>query len=242
MFCPNCGTNCGEANFCHNCGTKLIVDTPQLLTADEDSYAIPVGEYTGAGASVWLGEDEFVIRNKIFAKIYEESIPYDKVTELLFARPYGLFGPGYIVVRWEGNAHIPLPSNKSEMSLDKTSISFANEPVFYQIFQLLRSQAPSCVKSVIVDDSTEKTNLDAVLPDLDLNAHFDQFNPYRRKASAALRQKYRINRKTAWQLITKLFDARQMELYDADPSLAIRDLNRVIKEEKRFADELRNIK
>ena len=23
MFCPNCGTDCGEAKFCSECGTKL---------------------------------------------------------------------------------------------------------------------------------------------------------------------------------------------------------------------------
>ena len=25
MFCPNCGNNCGNANFCPNCGQKLTV-------------------------------------------------------------------------------------------------------------------------------------------------------------------------------------------------------------------------
>ena len=29
MYCPNCGTNVGDANFCPNCGQKVKVEKPQ---------------------------------------------------------------------------------------------------------------------------------------------------------------------------------------------------------------------
>ena len=29
MYCPNCGTNVGDANFCPNCGQKLKIDEPK---------------------------------------------------------------------------------------------------------------------------------------------------------------------------------------------------------------------
>lgn len=29
MYCPNCGTNVGDANFCPNCGQKIKVEKPQ---------------------------------------------------------------------------------------------------------------------------------------------------------------------------------------------------------------------
>lgn len=34
MYCPNCGTNVGDANFCPNCGQKVKAEEPQEKAVD----------------------------------------------------------------------------------------------------------------------------------------------------------------------------------------------------------------
>ena len=34
MYCPNCGTNVGDANFCPNCGQKVKAEAPQEKAVD----------------------------------------------------------------------------------------------------------------------------------------------------------------------------------------------------------------
>ena len=36
MFCPNCGNNCGDANFCPNCGQRL---KESVITASAAAHA-----------------------------------------------------------------------------------------------------------------------------------------------------------------------------------------------------------
>lgn len=43
MFCPNCGKNCGDANFCSSCGTKLNVQYPS--PADPPKKTAPKSIY-----------------------------------------------------------------------------------------------------------------------------------------------------------------------------------------------------
>lgn len=43
MFCPNCGNNCGDANFCSECGTKLGVQ--DYFSADPPKKTAPTSIY-----------------------------------------------------------------------------------------------------------------------------------------------------------------------------------------------------
>lgn len=60
MFCPNCGNNCGDANFCSNCGHQMKRAVVMASTVDEVS-----GESTEI---VRICEKYRVDRNKIDRK------------------------------------------------------------------------------------------------------------------------------------------------------------------------------
>ncbi len=41
MFCPNCGNDCGNANFCPNCGTNLKGVVVTVSAADDTPHESP---------------------------------------------------------------------------------------------------------------------------------------------------------------------------------------------------------
>ena len=41
MFCPNCGNNCGNANFCASCGTKLPQAAAPAVQSGEWKAGMP---------------------------------------------------------------------------------------------------------------------------------------------------------------------------------------------------------
>lgn len=47
MFCPNCGNNCGDANYCSNCGTRLkeTVATVSAANSTSDERAEMIRRY-----------------------------------------------------------------------------------------------------------------------------------------------------------------------------------------------------
>jgi hypothetical protein len=55
MFCPNCGFNAGESNFCSNCGASLIktgnLDDPESEFESEDS---PLARFVGINSEFYL--------------------------------------------------------------------------------------------------------------------------------------------------------------------------------------------
>ncbi len=77
MFCPNCGTDCGEAKFCSECGTKLHRPNETNCTTRSDgadatesavNLDIPVGKYDGTFGYVELRDADVFLHKKYSLK------------------------------------------------------------------------------------------------------------------------------------------------------------------------------
>lgn len=62
-FCPKCGINCGNAKFCPQCGKKLKKSVKDALPEEQKVWKIPLGAYKGYQSHIELGPDWLEIRN-----------------------------------------------------------------------------------------------------------------------------------------------------------------------------------
>lgn len=118
-------------------------------------------------------------------------------------------------------------SDKKEMYADPQTLpcDVGMDLVFYHIFCVIKTLAPAHVRFEV---ELPKQTKDISASDIDLDGYFKRFNPYREEAAAAVCKEQGIKKENARILIDEVFDRYQKELYDAEPTMAIRDLNRVI--------------
>lgn len=246
MFCPNCGKDCADANFCSNCGTKLQQEvkndtrkTPE--TTELVSEGIPCGLYKGIMSSIALYDTACVIVNKPgFFKKYETRIPYDLITSAIYYRSGVVHTLAYLLIRWEGNKREPIPEGKLiNNDITTVVISEQEETLFYHIFYLLKAVAPRTAEFKIVAPTVDAEKLRMQVNSADLCSYYRQYAPHREKASEALHKTAGIRTKVAKDLINYIFDLKQKEIYDEDAAEAIRDLNRIVKEIQRQKEEKR---
>ena len=177
MFCPNCGNNCGNANFCASCGTKLpqaaapavqsgewkagmpcpncggtqldghkcafcgsqlIIDTPSVRVNIEP---LPYGVHDGISGYLELKEEYLILCTwKFFRKFQKKyHVPYRDLKAVQYKKGRGS-DVSYISIRWEGNAHIPVPQRYWDSLDDPMSMRFypEDEKLFEQICSALQ--------------------------------------------------------------------------------------------------------
>ena len=156
MFCPNCGRDCADANFCSQCGRKLkqtiqeegapdphcgaqpTVDKPER---ERKKYSgIPYGTYVGYQGYIRLEEDALTIKNEFTEPC---TVPYEKINEVYYFRGKFLGFPR-ITIRWEGNKDRPLPFNSYlGPYYDDTTVYhyFRDKYIFLHIFRTLKDIA-----------------------------------------------------------------------------------------------------
>lgn len=238
MPCPHCGGTQLEGNNCAFCGAQLLDPLRQFgqVNTQEDSYEIPYGLYRGELSDIRLYEDHFVIRKWVLLKKYETEIAYEKITEVRYVRQNSRgMAYDFLIVRWEKNRDLPIP-----VFADRTSVCVSrvfcdvlfDDLLFYHIYCLLRTLAPATAKFSIEISSAYTEETKRRLAEIDLDNYFERFSPFRVQAVTEICKKRKVTRKQARLLVDKVFDQKQKELYDADPSLAVRDLNRIIKARK----------
>lgn len=221
MFCPNCGKDCADANFCMNCGTNL---------QEEELLEIPVGVYSGYKSRIELGQDWI----EIFNNGRTTRIPYDKLTAVYYKRQEGLH-TGFVTVRYEDNKDLSVPKDFGGVQRDNTSIhSTPNKDIiFYHICCFLYTfldhtdvPAPAHARKGVDGDVSSMA---------DLSTYYDRFNPNRINAANALSKDTGISKTEAENRIDIYFDSRQREEYAANPAAALRDLNKILNkpQEKR---------
>ncbi len=224
MFCPNCGNDCAEMKFCPMCGTKV----PEMETAkkeQEDSYEIPYGKYGGNASNlVEFTKECLIVHHKpLFQKMIVAKIQYDQIMKVIYSRNEKEYGRLHFYWNDEGNERV-------------ISIGFltgydelGHEAVFH-FFTVLKSLVPSTATFMLDIPVCDTSGID-------FDAYFEKFSPYRRRAIKALSRERVLTREAATTMINTEFERRQMELYAAEPALAIRDLNRVIAERYRLYRE-----
>ncbi len=175
MFCPNCGNNCENANFCPKCGTKL----PQQAQNESAVWQIGMpcphcggtklegnccafcgaqlckAENSVAGGKrrlvdALLGEQpvsigKFVLEHNglLFQhsrRFKEHWISYDQITEVYFEQGAGLV-PGWISIRWNENADVPIPTTHRKAMRDEATALFfhADNEHFHRIYHALQA-------------------------------------------------------------------------------------------------------
>ena len=156
MFCPNCGNNCENANFCPKCGTKL----PQQAQNESAAWQIgmPCPHCGGtkldgdccAFCGALLREEttpkyEFQIPYGVYmgasgswielrenhlviknAKQREYTIAYKRLRKVAYF-PVKWYTFGRIIIRWDANENIPIPVELAKIIEDETSVPFLAE-------------------------------------------------------------------------------------------------------------------
>jgi hypothetical protein len=231
MFCPNCGKDCKDAKFCSECGTRLIVGAP-IEYAENDSYEIPIGIYSGYQGYIQLGKDSLVISNRRCTT----EIPYRELTAVRHV-PGGL-GGGFFSVRYEKNKHLHLPESFNEALDDDTSIHtvMPRELVFYHICCFLYTfvDQNECAAPAF---AIEKKKVS--MHQIDVSVYYEKYNPYRDKAIEALKADAAISKTDAKIIIHDYFDKCQRIEYAQNPAATLRDLDRILNlPQKRLKEQM----
>lgn len=243
MFCPNCGTDCKNANFCPECGTDL---REQKESGSADSPAvieIPFGKYEGTLGYVELRDNDLLLHKKVLFKTLETVIPYGDIAAVAYKKAQGL-GTGYLAVRSRQDRFLPL-ADASNAASDKTALTFgspASAPML-QVYQCLQAFAEQnhidCGQNPEEDvpcaAAAAVPSADAACVDMD--AYFQRFNPDKVAAIKAIVREHGMDLRQAKELVDREFARRQQALYAAQPEMAARDLKRAIAPKKAERDE-----
>ncbi len=236
MFCPNCGQDCGNANFCSQCGTQLTQKTNKGLNTPKGATDIPTSSgYLGVDGSVVLSDSAVSICVNSLFKKYRIRIPYDQLTTVIYVRPTRKpKAYGALLFRGKENESVPIPKNMI-FSGDHTTItvSWETDVLFYHIYNMLKAIAPPTARFEMIISPTNEQNLKKAAQIVDIDYFFNMYAPHRERAASGIHAKYEIPVETAKALVDKVFDERQKKMYEADPLDAIRDLNLVVADTKR---------
>lgn len=243
MACPHCGGTKLEGNHCAFCGAQLMtsvsVATSQpdpLATSQDDSFDIPYGKY-GRGGRLTLLDDHFTCAVKGFFKTLTVTVPYHRITRITYVHPRSEANRGTMTIYWDNAADVVIPSGL-QPGLNHYQLSVKEKycEVLYHLCYVLKHLASNAVIINIEELECEPevmNELDSLSRIIDFDKYFEEFNPYRQQAWEAMSNRTSISPYRTRVLVHRAFDQRQKDLYECDPSLAIRDLNRAIKEKRR---------
>lgn len=252
--CPYCGGNELQGRFCAYCDSLILEEepqeTPQAPARQEKTVeALPVTkrdvpdvsvyrEYHGLNTLVELQADGFVVVHKILGQPDRRNrIRYEDIRGLYYFRPENKFSAyGYIVIRWTGNEHLPVPIRKectrSLLREEETMIGVCSgqqDWVFTSVFWFLRSMAPAGIPWQIDCADHLPPNADALTHQADFDWHFANCSPVRESAVYLLRKELSLDKKKARALVNKVFDQKQAVLYEEDTNQAKWDLQVMVK-------------
>lgn len=234
MACPHCGGTKLEGKNCAFCGAQLMLDVPG--GEDEDSFEIPYGKFGRAGRLTLL-DDHFTCVEQGLFKTFTITVPYKRITKIVYVHPGSVSDRGNMTIFWENAKDVLIPAGL-QPGLDNCQLSVKEKycEVLYHLCYVLKQLAAKAVEIVIEDvkcDPKIQGELDELSRVIDLDKYFEEFSPYRKQAWEALHDRAGVSPYRGKVLVHRAFDQRQRELYEHEPSLAIRDLNRAIKEKKR---------
>ncbi len=255
MFCPNCGNNCVDANFCSNCGMQLRQKTSQPTVGAKPMYNLPTRINTHKGSTDiptsqgYLGRRGCVVLNDSSVTVVgfldkRTIIPYAQLSTVIYLRP-ALNGwrEGVLLFRGDENKDVPIPATK-DFAVDIASVPFSldQDTLFYHIFQLLKAVAPATARFEMILPEVKIKKLDEIAQGIDLEYFWDKYAPDRERAVKEICAKHKIKPAAARAMVDKVFDDKQKTLYEADALDAIRDLNFILGNKKKEEQNTRRLK
>lgn len=137
MFCPNCGNDCGDANFCSNCGHDLrrAVNQDGLsVSRTHETNRVehkvieypepPIGRYNNHDHDyIEIKRDSvFIYKKNFLQKPTSHEIPFSEIRCVTHG-DLGFLG-GFLSVRDKKNQSPPLLTDRNAY-IDETSLSFS---------------------------------------------------------------------------------------------------------------------
>lgn len=254
MFCPNCGNDCADANFCSNCGVQLKQNRPHLSIEAKPACALPTRTNTQKGSTDiptdqgYLGSSGCVLLNDSSVTVVgslnkRTVIPYGQLSAVIYLRPASIWRGGVLLFRGGENKEAPIPATK-DLAIDNASVRFAQDQdtIFYHIFQLLKAVAPSSARFEMILPEVKIKKLDEIACGIDTEYFWDKYAPDRERAAKEICANHKIKTAAARAIVDKVFDEKQKILYEADALDAIRDLNFILgnkRKEKQNTSRLR---
>lgn len=258
MFCPNCGHDCREYRFCSQCGTQVrndstlkapsgekdraFSDTTQIpnvyksKNTKKGSTEIPIsGGYLGIAGSVVLSDSAVSVCAKRLFEKHRTLIPYDQLVTVIYKRPsLKPRSNGALLFRGEANKSVPIPREENLVG-DRSAIGVSVEMdmLFYHLFYMLRAVAPPTARFEMIVPPNRIRGLDEMAKTVDMEYFYSMYAPYRERAASGIVAKHELKPIAARALVDRVFDAKQKQMYDADPLDAIRDLNLVVADIRR---------
>lgn len=258
MFCPNCGHDCGEYRFCSQCGTQvrndstvkesvggegcIFLDTTQIpnvyknKNTKKGSTEIPTsGGYLGIAGSVVLSDSAVSVCVKRLFKKHRTWIPYDRLIAVVYKRPSLKSGKnGALLFRGEANKHIPIPGEENiGGDLAAVTVPPQKDLLFYHLFYMLRAVTPPTARFEMIVPPVQIRGLDEMAKTVDMEYFYNMYAPHRERAASGIVAKHELKTIAARALVDRVFDAKQKQMYEADPLDAIRDLNLVVADMRR---------
>ena len=244
MFCPNCGNDCGTAKFCVKCGTQLQMavlqklpfqDVQQKSESQKTLVAFPANSsYIGTRKTYLDVNGSSITVSPTLGYAHRTQIPFKQLVAVVYMRPSRrgfLMRNGVLVFRDEANKDIPIPDCRG-MERDHLAVIVPPDKgtVFYHVFQVLKTVAPSTARFEIISPEVKTRTNDKTIQKADMDFFWNRYAPFREQAAKAIQAKYKIGYEIATALVEREFDTRQKDLYAADPQNAVIDLDLVVNE------------
>lgn len=143
MFCPNCGKDCGDANFCSACGRELAAPA---ATAPINIAEPPIGIYEGIDGCVELSFCTMSFHKKIHSQIIERTVSYDDIIDVEFQEA-SKSDIGFLAIREKNEKLLPVET-ETDAAGNETALLFEKQmnEQFCNVYSYLKQYA-SAVKT-----------------------------------------------------------------------------------------------
>ena len=264
MFCPNCGNNCENANFCPKCGTKL----PQQAQNESAVWQIgmPCPHCGGtklennhcAFCGALLREEvvceevkaEDASYEKIFRRRYTGAVYYHVARNEFIVEKKGFFRTTQIHIPYsqvvelsfvrkeDACAAMILRWNEGEVAhTEELGVGYGDRcRNEFHTLNACRLLIPHA-KFTMRHAQADIACVNRYADVIDLESYFDKYSPYRERAAEAIAREYALKQWEANLLIDAYFNQRQTEIYDESPVRAVIDNNLHVAEQHRLYEE-----
>lgn len=161
MFCPNCGNDCGDANFCSNCGQNLretsaekvvlrsVVETNEIYYPEP-----PIGRYNNHDHDyVEIGSDSITIfRTPLLMRETSRSILFSQIKAVSVIEARKFKNGGFLSIQ-DCSVGAKLKTSFNEAVNDELSIVFSwkQNDSFLTVYEFLKSYAEKAFKNHQID-------------------------------------------------------------------------------------------
>lgn len=257
MPCPYCGGTKLDGDNCAFCGAqlqtaetqkKLLQDAKQKTEHQKALVTFPVNtSYIGTRKTYLDVNTSSITVSPTLGYKHRTQILFEQLVAVIYMRPGRrgvLTHNGVLLFRDQASKDIPIPDVRG-MERDQLAVIVPPDKatIFYHVFQMLKTVAPSAARFEIISREIKLPTVDETVQKVDMDFFWNQYAPFRERAAKEIQANYRIGYEVAMALVEREFDARQKVLYDAAPQNAVIDLDLVLNEkakDTRNYNRLRN--